>query len=199
MDIKLEIGDLLLSKDMGPFTYPIRYFTGSPYTHVDIYAGELYNAPIIIGSGPVFFNFLSKVRVAPLTSLQHYDVYRMKGNKNGIKKVLKFAVSQLDHPYGYLELVLIGYRLLLKKLNYKYGFNFNVQTSDKAVNKWVCSELAAAGYDYMLMGNMTVQDYINLYQVGSGYLNKHFFGGPPITITPGDVASNDAMELIASI
>jgi hypothetical protein len=171
----LEPGDAIVTKNAGIATAAIRYFTKSPFTHVEAYAGRIEGVPLLVGAGPVFAGVFSKVRVVPLESLSaDFVVMRPVGFGDAERSfIVRFMLSQLEASYGYSEYIPIAYRIILRKLNERFGTTYNIPTKDSAPGEWVCSELYAAGCDAM-------SEIFN----GDGA----FFGVPPINVYPFRIA-----------
>jgi hypothetical protein len=181
----LRPGDALVTKSAGFPTAAIRFFTGSPYTHVECYAGELFGKSILVGAGPVFAGVFSKVRLIPLSSVQA-DFVVMRPYSWVVEDqelIAAFMVQHLEEEYGYLEYIPIAYRIALQWLNKKFGLSITVPTKDGSPSEWVCSELYAAGCEYA--NTMTSRS-------GS------FWGVEPINIYPSSIVDSPKMRKIAS-
>jgi hypothetical protein len=181
----LRPGDALVTKSSGLPTAAIRWFTGSPYTHVECYAGELLGKAILVGAGPVFAGIFSKVRLVPLSAIQaDFVVMRPYSWVTEDQELIAaFMVQHLEAEYGYMEYIPIAYRIALRWLNNRFGLSLNVPTKDDSPSEWVCSELYAAGCEYA-----------NSITTRSG----SFWGVEPINVYPCSIVDSPKMKKIAS-
>lgn len=135
----LQPGDVILSKNAGIATFLIRWWTKSPYTHVDVYVGDLYGVSLAVGAGPVFGGVFSKVRAVLVDNITSYEVFRTKLNEEQRTKISRFLISRIGGAYSYKMFFLYGYRSLMGKLG--------IYKNDPFPEEWVCSELAAYAFD----------------------------------------------------
>lgn len=170
----LKPGDAIISSSDGIFSKLIQFFTRSRYTHVECFLYAKYGEGFLIGAGSVY-GILSKVRVTLLSQFSNFVVMRPKNLEDNEREILvKSILEQYNQPYGYSQIPIIAYRLMLKWLN-KIGFSFHVPEKDIKVGEWTCSELYAYGCDQ-----------VNKYQ-GK---DEHFFNMIPINVVPGRIAAD---------
>jgi len=118
---------------------PIELFTGSLYTHTEIYLGKYFGRHLMVGAGPVFTGFLSKVRVATMPVNRVIDVRRCLGlSENQRERVCRFCMNKLDYAYSYRAFVTHAYRIITGKTN---------RTRDPFEDEFVCSELIGYAFE----------------------------------------------------
>jgi len=123
-------GDLILSYENSFFSWFVRLMTKSEWSHVGIYEEN----GTFISSVP-----FSGVCEKCLKDVNHYAVYRVKGlSKLQADKAVEFCKERLGKGYDFLQIILLGYRLLTDKLD--------VNAGDPHPDQYVCSELISEAF-----------------------------------------------------
>ena len=155
-------GDIILSHENTIFSKLVQWITGSEWSHVSIYVGTLlfinnriWRIPdtdeeiqhvielneevkiikdCVIGAVPK-----RGVSFTKFFEIENKAIYRVRDMPSeDIKKVIYFALDKLDHPYDYLQCLLLFYRIFVDMLT--------VYEGDPNPDKFICSELVAKAF-----------------------------------------------------
>lgn len=133
-------GDIVITSDAGFFTKAIEYATGSRYSHCEIFMGNIWGHNLMCGAGPTALGLFGKVRVVSLDNRPEYEIYRVSEDPKVREAICRFALSKMDKPYAYGQLVIDAYRILTKTVD--------KSSTDYWPDSYVCSELVAYALHY---------------------------------------------------
>lgn len=164
---KLQDGDILLTKQKGIFSWLIRYFLDSPYSHAII----LYNKTAYIHALTKNGVQIGNVQRLKFNDINDINIIRLKQDIQNRSKIIKEACSyasrQAARPYSYIN-ALKNAPLFSKKLSFSKNillslFNnkfIKLKSLQELENYSYCSQLVARAYSQLPYTKLFNMDYI---------------------------------------
>jgi len=133
--LKIERGDLVLSKEQSPISWILRKISKSQWSHVGIYDGRGKVISAVPFKGVVYKSYGDM-----FSKCTNVGVYRVKGlSVEKADKVIEFCEKHKDTKYDFMQAAVLGWRILTKSLK--------TNTGDPNPNNFVCSELVAEAFE----------------------------------------------------
>ena len=164
---ELQDGDILLTKQKGIFSWLIRYFLDSPYSHAII----LYNKTAYIHALTKNGVQIGNVQRLKFNDINDINIIRLKQDIQNRSKIIKEACSyasrQAARPYSYIN-ALKNAPLFSKKLSFSKNillslFNnkfIKLKSLQELENYSYCSQLVARAYSQLPHKKLFNIDYI---------------------------------------